>query len=91
MKCHTQAGNINTNLKVEVNFKIPELRATNVTTENFHVDDSAKFIYDMILEKYLLIELVLNLNSLIVSSEDMVGLLKDLQHPWLTWVNMNFK
>ena len=44
MKCHTQAGNINTNLKVEVDFKIPELRATNVTTENFHVDDSAKFI-----------------------------------------------
>ena len=55
MQWHTEAGNITTNIKVEVNFTVPKLSATNVVTWKFHVDDSAKGIYDMILGKYLLI------------------------------------
>ena len=42
MQWNTQAGNITTNLKVEIYFTLPALSATNVVTWNFHVDDSAK-------------------------------------------------
>ena len=51
MQCYMQAGNITTNLKVEVEFNLPELSATNFGTWKFHVDDSAKGRYNMILEK----------------------------------------
>ena len=61
MQWHTQAGNISTNIKVEAEFALPELSATNVMMWKCHVDDSAKGRYDMILGKYLLIELGLNL------------------------------
>ena len=49
MKCHTQAGNITTNLKVKVDFTLSILSATNVVTWNCHVDDSNNGRYDMIL------------------------------------------
>ena len=49
MQWHTKAGSINTNLKVDVDFTLPELSAMNVITWKFHVDDSAKGRYDMIL------------------------------------------
>ena len=49
MQFHTQAGNIPTDLKVEVDFTLPELSTTNVVTWKCHVDYSAKGIYDMIL------------------------------------------
>ena len=39
MQCHTQAGNITTNLKVKVYFASPETSATKIMTWNFHVDD----------------------------------------------------
>ena len=54
MQQHTQAGNITTNLKVKVDFTLPKLSAKNAMTWNFHVDDSAKGIYDMVLGRYLL-------------------------------------
>ena len=41
MQWNTQAGNITTNIKVEVNFTKPELSAMNVVTWKYHVDDSA--------------------------------------------------
>ena len=49
MQWHTQAYNITTNIKVKVDFTLPALRATNNVTWNFHMDDSAKDRYDMIL------------------------------------------
>ena len=58
---HTQAGNITTNHKVKVDLTLPALSTINVVTWECHVDDSANGRYDMILEKYLLTELVLNL------------------------------
>ena len=42
MKWHTQAGNINTNIKVKVYFALPALSTTNSMTLKCHVDDSAK-------------------------------------------------
>ena len=49
MQWHIQAGNINTNLKVKVDFTLPTLSAKNVVTWNCNVDDSAKSTYNMIL------------------------------------------
>ena len=50
MQWNTQAGNISTNLRVEVDFTLPALSANNAVTWKFHVDDSAKVSCDMILE-----------------------------------------
>ena len=54
MQCHAQAGNITTNLKVEVDFTLPELSTTNILMLKYNVDESAKGRYDMILRRYLL-------------------------------------
>ena len=54
MQWHKQAGNITTNLKVEVDFTLPALSATNVVTWKYHVHESAKGRYYMILERDLL-------------------------------------
>ena len=61
MQWHTQAGNISTNPKVKIDFTLPTISATNVVTWIFHMDESAKGRYDMILRRYILTELVLNL------------------------------
>ena len=47
MKWHTQAGNITTNLKFEVEFTLPELRVTNVETWKCYVYDYANGRYCM--------------------------------------------
>ena len=53
MQWHTQAGNITTNIKVEVDFTIPELRTTNAVMCKYNVDESSKGRYDMILGRYI--------------------------------------
>ena len=53
MQWNTQAGNITTNLKVEVEFTLPKTSVTNVVTWRFRVDDPAKGRYDMIIGRYL--------------------------------------
>ena len=50
-----------TNLKVKIDFNLPELRATKIMTWNYHVGESAKGRYDMILVRYILTALILNL------------------------------
>ena len=49
MKLHIQAGKINTNSKVKIDFTLSELSVTKIVAWNFHVDESAKGRYDMIL------------------------------------------
>ena len=49
MQWHKQSGNITTNIKIEVYYTLPELIPTNGMTLKCHVDDSSKYIYDMIL------------------------------------------
>ena len=61
MQWHTQVGIITTNIKVEIYFTLPKISATKIVTWNFHVDDSAKGGYDMILGRYLLTALGSNL------------------------------
>ena len=54
MQWHMQAGNITTSLKVRLDFTLPALSTTNFVTWKFHMYDSAKDRYDMILGQYLL-------------------------------------
>ena len=61
MQWHTQAGNINTYLKVKTYFTLPKLSAMKIVMWNCHVDDSDKVRYDMILGRDSLTGLVLNL------------------------------
>ena len=61
MQCHTQVGNITTNLKGKIDFTLTELRTTKNVTWNYHVDDFAKGIYEMILGRDLLKELGINI------------------------------
>ena len=56
-----KAGNITTNLSVKMNFNLPELSATKMVMWNCHVAESAKGRYDIILGRYLLTGLGLNL------------------------------
>ena len=91
VKWHTQAGNIATNVKFEVDFTLLGLSAMNILTCQWHTNESAKGRYDRILGRYLWTELWLNLNSLIVSLKQIMEILNGLQHPWLIWVCMNLK
>ena len=54
MQWNTQSGNITVNIKVEVDFTLPELSAMNAVTWKCHMYDSAKGRYDTILRIYLL-------------------------------------
>ena len=54
MQWHTQAGKINTNIKVIVDFTLPALRKNNVMTWKCHMNDFTKGSYDMTLGRYLL-------------------------------------
>ena len=61
MQWHTQDGNIANNLMIEVDFTLPEIRAMNAVTWKYHVYDSAKRRYDVILEIVVLTKLGQNL------------------------------
>ena len=53
MQWHMQSGIIITNLKVKVDFTLPEISVMKIMTGNFHVNESAKVTYDMILGRNL--------------------------------------
>ena len=47
-------GKITTNLKVKIDFTLPALSTTEIVMWKFHVDESAKSRYDMILGRDIL-------------------------------------
>ena len=49
----TQAGNITTNLKVDLNITLPVFSATEIMTWECYVDESAKGIHNTIFGRYL--------------------------------------
>ena len=51
---HIQAGKTTTNLKVNIDYTLPELSSTKIFTWNCHLNDSAKGIYYTILGRYVL-------------------------------------
>ena len=91
MQWHMQAGNITTNLKVKIYFTLPPLSVTNVVMQKFHVDDSAKGRYDMIMGQDLLTELVLNLkfSEHVIEADD--GTFKGYTTPMVNFGTYIFK
>ena len=61
MQWHTQAGKVNTYLKVKIDCTSPEISVTKMVSWNFHADYSAKRRYDIILGRDILTELGLNI------------------------------
>ena len=61
MQRHRQAVSITTNLRVKIDFILPELSAKKVVTWDFCVDESDKGRYDMILGRDIFTSLGLNL------------------------------
>ena len=54
MQRHMQAGNITTNINVQIDFILPELSATKIVTWNCHMNYSATGRYDMVLGRDIL-------------------------------------
>ena len=63
IQCHTQVVNMNTKIRVKIYFILPKIIITKIVAWNLHVGDSAKGIYDMILGRDILTELILTLKS----------------------------
>ena len=61
MQWHTQASSITNNLKVKIDFILPELSATKNVTRNCHVYEYANVRYDTNLGIDLLKNLGLNI------------------------------
>ena len=61
MQYHTQVDIITTNLNIKMYFTLPEMSAAKIVMQKYHVDDSAKDRYDIILGRDLITALVLNL------------------------------
>ena len=62
MKWHMRAVNLTNNVKVKIDFTLPEFSATEIVTWEFHMDDSDKDRYSIIIGRYILISLLLNIN-----------------------------
>ena len=66
----TQCGKFTTSNKVNVDLCLPDFSATKIVKWKCHVDESTSGIYDMILGRYLLTALVLDLKF---SDEVIIG------------------
>ena len=78
MQWYMQADNINTNLTVKTYLTLPVLIAAEMVTWNFHVDDTTKGRYDMILGRDILKTLGLNLKLFDYVIESDYGSFKEL-------------
>ena len=88
---HTQAGNIITNIKVKIYFTLLELRATKIMMWDCRLDYFTKGRYDMILGRYILTALCLNIkfSDHVIEADEVP--LKVQKHPWLIRMHINFK
>ena len=91
MQWHTQAVNITTIIKVKIYLTLPELSGMKIVTWNCHVEDSAKVRYDMILGRYLLTSLLLNLKLSDHVIETYSGPLKGSTSPMVDLGTYEFK
>ena len=91
MQCHMQSGNITTNLKFKIEFSLPDLSATRILTWNFHVDDSAKVRYYVVLGRDILPELVVNIKFSEHAIKEGDGPLKGFMAPMVDLGMYEFK
>ena len=91
MKLHTQSGSITKNIKDKIKFTLPKLSAKTILTWNRHVYDSAKGRNDIILERYLLTALGLNLRFYdnVIKADD--GPLEGFMRPMVDMGTYQFK
>ena len=57
---HTHTGSITTNLKIKIHFTLPELSFKKTLMWNWHVNNSAKGRYHIIIRRDILTDLGLN-------------------------------
>ena len=91
MQWHTQASIITTNLKVKIDFTLPEIIVIKILTWGFNVDGSAKDIYDMFLGIDILISFGFNLKLSDRIIEAYYGPLKGLAAPMVDLGTYEFK
>ena len=89
MQWYMQSCSTTTNLNIKIDFVLPELSTTKIVAWNCHADESAKVIYSMILDRFLLTALGLNLKLSYHVIGENVGPFKESMYPWLIWVRMN--
>ena len=80
----TQAINITTDIKGKIYLFLTESSATQIITWECHMDDSAESRYDLIIDRYLLSVLGIDLKNPTSSSQDMTKHLKGAQQLCLT-------
>ena len=80
-QCKTEAVKSTTNKSFKVDFWLPQFSVTKFVIWEFHVDDSIKVGYYMILSRNLLTDLVLDLNSPNTSSKEETDHMKHSGHP----------
>ena len=91
MQWQIQAGDISTNLKVKIYFTFPGFSATKILVWVCCADDFVKDRYDMILGRFILTALALNLNSYEHVIEACGGHLKVSTAPMIDLVVYHFK
>ena len=82
---------MNTNMKVKIDFTLTRLSAKKTVKRNCHMNDSAKGRYDMILGRYLLTDLGLNLNFFDQLIEEYYGYFKGSTAPMVDMGNDEIK
>ena len=60
---YTQAGNINTNLRVRIDFALPEFSAKKIMMWECYMDNSSKGIHGIFLGRYILTASILNIKT----------------------------
>ena len=62
VQCHTQVGNITTNMKVKIESTLTKLSTKKIVTCNWNVNWPARVRYEIILRRYILTAPELNLD-----------------------------
>ena len=72
MQQHTQSSGITTNIKVKIDFTLPELSVKQIVMCNFHVYESTQGRYDMMLGKYPLttLGLYIKVSDNVIEADD---------------------
>ena len=78
-------------MKVRIDYNLPEFSATKIVMWECHMDESAKGRYDMILGRYILTEVVLNLKHSKHAIKSGDGPLKRSTAPMIDLVMQKFK
>ena len=88
---NTQQGIITMNIKVKIDLTSPELSVEKIVTWNYHMYDSTNGRYDMILGRYLLTYLGLNLQLSDHTIEADDGTFKGSRAPMVDMGTQEFK